>query len=392
MFSQSLAPSESGGQTRVRMATDRDNTSDSAEAVPEDQLEVLDPEREDLAESAGDVLDAADDDVIDADAEVIEEPLAAGEGGAGLRNLRDAKPIPVSQDKDKAHPPVTIPTGDSFRHFLAMARRYERLDEDNERALGRRALAGDEEARRQLVLHNLKLVVAIAYAYRKSWENLVDLLSEGTIGLLEAAQRWDPGVGPRFGSYAAYWIRAYILRFLMTNSRLVHTGNTRAGRKLFYRLEKERQKLLAQGINPDVKLLASRLDVREKDIEEVGRILNGRELSTESKPNEDGATLGERLQAKGPAPEQLVMDAERLDAIQELVDSFEETITEERDRTIWKENILSVDPVPLAQLGERFGVSRQRMAQLAKRIKDNFKAHVLEQLGEGPLPDWLFGD
>ena len=110
---------------------------------------------------------------------------------------------------------------------------------------------GDMNAARTLVVHNLRLVIAIAYQYRRAWTNILDLFQEGSVGLMEAVKRWEPTLGPRFGTYAAYWIRAYVLRFLMTNSRLIHVGNTRAGRKLFFRLEKERQKLLAAGFDVD---------------------------------------------------------------------------------------------------------------------------------------------
>ena len=138
---------------------------------------------------------------------------------------------------------------DGVGRFLAEAKRYKRLSEQEERALGVAARErGDLNAARTLVVHNLRLVISIAYQYRRAWANILDLFQEGSVGLMEAVKRWEPKLGPRFGTYAAYWIRAYVLRFLMTNSRLIHVGNTRAGRKLFFRLEKERQKLLAAGI------------------------------------------------------------------------------------------------------------------------------------------------
>src|SRR3569623_1512273 len=134
---------------------------------------------------------------------------------------------------------------------MAEVRRYPRLSEDEERRLGRAVReAGDMDAARRLVVHNLRLVMSIANHYRRAWANILDLFQEGSVGLMEAVKRWKPSLGPRFGSYAAYWIRAYLLKFLMTNSRLIHVGNTRAGRKLFFRLEKARQQLLARASTP----------------------------------------------------------------------------------------------------------------------------------------------
>ena len=104
---------------------------------------------------------------------------------------------------------------------------------------------GDAEAARRLVVHNLRLVVAIAHQYRRAWANILDLFQEGSVGLLEAIKRWEPTLGPRFGSYAVYWIRAYVLKFLMTNSRLIHVGTP--GRSKCSSVSSESEKWMAAG-------------------------------------------------------------------------------------------------------------------------------------------------
>jgi len=339
-----------------------DKTKKSAVREVED-VEVLGPEEDFEAEALdGEVLPPE----AEADLSASAEPSTPGEA-------------------------LSVPSlgGDSYRHFLAMAKAYAPFEEAEERALGRRARAGDEAASKDLVVHNLRLVVTIAYSYRRSLNNIVDLLQEGAIGLVEATSRWDPDVGPRFGTYAAYWIRAHILRFLMTNSRLVHTGNTRAGRKLFFRLEKERQKLLAQGLVPSVALIADRLEMKPEAVEEVARHLDSREMSTDTRFEPGAPTLGERLVGAELPPEDALMDAERTQALQNLVANFEKTLKSDRDRSIWTENLVAPDPLPLSVLADRYGVSRQRMTQLAQRLKKAFKKQVLENLGDGDLPDWL---
>ena len=173
----------------------------------EEEEESSDSDGEDIAADAAEPLPM----------EVVVEPPP--EGGKGLTPYRD----PVQR-------------------FLNEARSYPRLSEEQEKDLIRAVRErGDMGAARKLVVHNLRLVVSIAYQYRQAWINMLDLFQEGSVGLMEAVKRWDPALGTRFGSYAAYWIRAMILRFLMTNARLIHVGNTRVGRKLFFRLEKERQ-------------------------------------------------------------------------------------------------------------------------------------------------------
>jgi RNA polymerase sigma-32 factor len=282
------------------------------------------------------------------------------------------------------------PLRDPVQRFLAEARRYDRLSEDEEKRLARAARDdGDIEAARRLVVHNLRLVVSIAYQYRQAWINMLDLFQEGSVGLMEAVKRWDPTLGTRFGSYAAYWIRAYILRYLMTNARLIHVGNTRAGRKLFFRLERERQKLLAGGFEPTPKLLAAKLDVDEKDLIEVAGHLASREVSLEPRPDEDGIGLAEKLAVSGSSPEDEAARSELSEAVRGLMEQFETTLTDDRERAIWREHLAAAEEqVPLATLGERYGVSKQRMGQIADKLKKRFRDQILTSLGTDIQMSW----
>src|SRR6185369_538207 len=259
--------------------------------------------------------------------------------------------------------------------FLSEARAFPRLSQEEERALGIAVRErGDREAARKLVVHNLRLVVAIAYQYRRAWANILDLFQEGSLGLMEAVKRWEPTLGPRFGSYAAYWIRAFVLKFLLTNSRLINVGNTRAGRKLFFRLEKERQKLLAAGFELTPKLLAAKLDVDEKDLAEVGQVLDSREVPFEPRPGQTGSdggdpiSLSERIAAEQATPEERAADAEMVGAMARFIAAFQRRLTDEREIAVWREHLAAVeDPIPLGVLGERFGVTKQRMGQIADK-------------------------
>ena len=301
-----------------------------------------------------------------------------------------ARPAPA--DDDEA-PRGLARRRDPVQMFLAEARRYPRLSEEEERALGTAVRTrGDMDAARRLVVHNLRLVVAIAYQYRRAWTNILDLFQEGSVGLMDAVKRWEPTLGPRFGSYAAYWIRAYVLRFLLTNSRLIHVGNTRAGRKLFFRLEKERQKLAAAGIEPTPKLLAAKLDVDEKELDEVRQHLESREVSLEPRPSRDGEgtySLEERLAGEGGNPEEEAAHAELSEAVKRFVDQFQRELHDERERAVWSEHLAAEDPVPLGELGARYGVSKQRMGQIADRLKKRFRMEIAGELGTNIKADWL---
>jgi len=287
---------------------------------------------------------------------------------------------------------LSAPIRDPLTRFLSEARRYPRLSESQERELGLAVRQrGDMDAARKLVVHNLRLVVAIAYQYRRAWTNILDLFQEGSVGLMEAVKRWEPTLGPRFGSYAAYWIRAFVLKFLLTNSRLIHVGNTRAGRKLFFRLEKERQKLLAAGFEPTPKLLAAKLDVDEKELDQVSQHLDSREVSFEPRAGapEDSYPLSERIAAEQDTPEERAVEAEMVGAVAQFVDGFRERLTDERERAVWSEHLAAEEPVSLGVLGERFGVTKQRMGQIADKLKRRFREEIVRDLGEGIQTDWL---
>ncbi len=305
------------------------------------------------------------------DADLIDEPDTLLEATNALSSPAD-RPAPLA------------PRRDPIAQFVAEARRYPRLSDEQERLLIAAVRdSDDKDAARKLVVHNLRLVVTISYQYRRAWTSMLDLFQEGSIGLIEAVSRWDPSLGTRFGSYAAYWIRAYVLRFLMRNARLIHVGNTRAGRKLFFRLNKEKALLAAAGFEVTPKLLAAKLDVAEKDIEEVSSMLAGREISLAPRPDEEGGDLEERLSnPNASSPED---DADRnllARSIRQQMDGFAETLTDPREQAVWSLHLASDDePLSLSVLGERFGVSKQRMGQLADRLKTRFREQIVTAMG-----------
>jgi RNA polymerase sigma-32 factor len=356
--------------TSLSTSKARPSSSSPSEATPEDDR----AEEGEAADVAGEVP-AADE----LDPEEAQVPDAVLEPE-------------VTRGAPKSPTGLAAPIRDPVGRFLSEARRYPRLSESEERELGVAVRQrGDMDAARKLVVHNLRLVVAIAYQYRRAWTNILDLFQEGSVGLMEAVKRWEPTLGPRFGSYAAYWIRAFVLKFLLTNSRLIHVGNTRAGRKLFFRLEKERQKLLAAGFEPTPKLLAAKLDVDEKELDQVSQHLDSREVSFEPRAGapEDSYPLSERIAAEQETPEERAVEAEMVGAVAQFVDGFRERLTDERERAVWIEHLAAEEPVSLGVLGERFGVTKQRMGQIADKLKKRFREEIVRDLGEGIQTDWL---
>src|SRR5574341_1775642 len=169
-----------------------------------------------------------------------------------------------------------------LQRYLAEIRRYPLLSREEEHRIAVEYKEfGNIEAAYKLVTSNLRLVVMIAREYQRAFRNLLDLVQEGNIGLMEAVKNFDPYRGIRFPSYAVWWIRAYIIRYIMNDWRMVKIGTTQAQRKLFFNLQKEKERLESEGFAPEPKLLAQRLNVKEGEVLEMEQRLAHRDLSTD---------------------------------------------------------------------------------------------------------------
>ena len=269
--------------------------------------------------------------------------------------------------------------------FLQEMGRYPVLSTEEERELTLRYYEDrDPAAARKLVVHNLRLVVKMAYKYRRAWASVLDLIQEGNVGLVEAVQRFDPFKGAKFSTYATFWIRAYMLRYLLEHSRTVRISRTRVGRKLFFQLSKERAKLRAQGIDPGPKLLAERLGVKEEDLEEVVRHMDQPEIRLDAPAHNDdaqGSTILDTMSTQGASPEAEAFRRAFADDVSQALDEFAATLTDEREKEAWARHLMSEDPVSLSELGQQFGVTKQRMGQIVAGMRKRLKSHLIERLG-----------
>jgi RNA polymerase sigma-32 factor len=278
---------------------------------------------------------------------------------------------------------------DPLEAFLAEIHDYPLLDPAEERALADHYTAtGDVHAAARLVTSNLRLVVKIAFEYRRAYRNIMDLIQEGNIGLMHAVKKYDPTRGVKLSSYAAWWIRAYILRFILNNWRLVKLGTTQAQRKLFFNLNKERSRLQAMGIEPTTSVLAERIGVTEKDVVEMDRRLQADDLSLDADVYDaDGRPLTrmDMLADSGALPDRLISEAYFDDAVRERLSEFAEPLTDKED-FIYRNRLIKESPMTLQEIGDVFGVSRERVRQLEKRLLDKLRRHL-----EASLPEY-FGE
>jgi RNA polymerase sigma-32 factor len=259
---------------------------------------------------------------------------------------------------------------------------------------------GDVEAAYKLVASNLRLVVKIAHEYRRTAFQLLDLVQEGNMGLMQAVKKYDPFKGVKLSSYAAWWIRAYIIRFVMENWRMVKLGTTQAQRKLFFNLAKERQKLLARGIEPTPRLLAKNLRVEEKEVEEMSARMAGDDVSLDAPlRGEEGDARQTRLdrveaEAGAAAPDERLGDEQLKRLFREKLDAFARTISDEKERYVFEHRLLPPDgrePLTLQQVGDRFGLTRERArqieAKLTARLRDHLRAEIPDFELLGPPSD-----
>jgi len=209
---------------------------------------------------------------------------------------------------------------------------------------------------------------------------VLDLIQEGNLGLLQAVQRFDPYQGVKLSSYGAYWIRAYVLKYILDNIRMVRLGKTRAERKLFFRLNKEKRELERQGFRPEPRLLAERLDVTEDDVRSMEQRLSGSDVSFDApaRRNDDSRSVGDFVAAAGANAEEQVAEEEMRRVFLTAVRAFAEGC-DERERQILDQRLLAEEPRTLQELGEGFGVSRERVRQLEARLLKRLQEYLKQQ-------------
>jgi RNA polymerase sigma-32 factor len=273
---------------------------------------------------------------------------------------------------------------DPFATYFREIAKHKLLTPEEENALAVRYVqTGDVRAASRLVTSNLRLVVKISYEYRRAYRNMMDLVQEGNIGLMQAVKRYDPYRGVKLSSYAAWWIRAYILRFILNNWRLVKLGTTQAQRKLFFNLNKEKQRLIAQGISPDHAEIAKRLDVTENEVMEMDRRLSSGDASLDAPIGDaDGKPLTRLdLLPSGSEPQdEVVGSAELGGMLREKLARFRATL-QGKELTIYDERLVAEDPKTLQEIGDHYSISRERVRQLEARLQGKLKKFLQEEMG-----------
>ena len=313
-----------------------------------------------------------------------------------LAEPEPADPAPVEQ-KGPSEPPIEvsattadeadkmetalIPT-DSLSRYMAEIRRYALLSPEEEHELAVQYKEyGDVQAAYRLVTANLRLVVMIARSYQRAFQNLLDLIQEGNVGLMDAVRHFDPYRGVRFPSYAVWWVRAYIIRYIMNNWRMVKLGTTQAQRKLFFNLQKEKERLEAEGYSPEPKRLAHNLGVKEREVVEMEQRMAARDLSVDAPLNagDESATFLDFLADQSANAEEAVSTLEYQQLIRRKLTDFARTL-EGKEEVIFNQRLFAEEPLTLQDIGDQYGISRERVRQLESRLKKKLKEYLVREI------------
>jgi RNA polymerase sigma-32 factor len=298
----------------------------------------------------------------------------------------------ATDDSDAAPAPSPIKERsvveyDPLQRYLSEISQYHLLKREEEIELGKRIQEeNDPDAAYRLATSNLRLVVKIALEFQRIWmQNLLDLIQEGNIGLMHAVQKFDPYKNVKFSYYASFWIKAYILKFIMDNWRLVKIGTTQGQRKLFFKLKKEKQALIDQGFDPQTKLLSDRLGVSENEITQMEQRLNGWDVSLDAPLKEDSNTERGEFLSSGEESIESQMAKKEIDSIlQDKVAEFRNQLSD-RELEIFDSRIFTDAPLTLQDIGDKYAISRERVRQLEKNIVKKMKAFFKEGIPDFDL-------
>jgi RNA polymerase sigma-32 factor len=354
-------PTDSSGENELEESADEGEREDRDEGEAGEGHDELVPE-------ATAVLDFGDDD-----------PEARGAGAVIVSEGDDADaPAPESDSRSLA-------PYDAMAAYMREVQRHPLLSAEETRELAERFVkTQDPKAAARLVTANLRLVVKIAYEYRRAYKNMMDLVQEGNIGLMQAVKRYDPYRGVKLSSYAAWWIRAYILRFILNNWRLVKLGTTQSQRKLFFNLRKKRDELVALGIDPTYSEIAKQLNVPESDVAEMDVRLSSNERSLDAPVGDsDGRATSkiDTMPSYEESPDMQLAGEELQALLREKLASFRVTLTgRDKELAIFDERLVAEDPLTLQELGDRFGVSRERVRQLEQRVTTRLREYLKNEI------------
>ncbi len=296
------------------------------------------------------------------------------------------KPEKPEDKKNSLVPAVRQEEGlvprDPFTAYLQEAKKYPLLSEEEEKELAIRLKeTGDVDAAYQLTTANLMLVVKIAMTFKREWQNVMDLVQEGNVGLMKAVKNFDPFRGVRLSAYATWWIKSYILKYILDNWRLVRVGTTNSRRKLLFNLKKEKERLEREGLDPSTKLLAEHFGVDEGEIIDVEASIGAVDVSMDTPTRADSSMTPAQSLSDGKSLEKRAEVDQFREILQQKIEGFKSEL-KPGEIEILEKRVLSESPQSLQELGDERGVTREAVRQAEQRLLKKFRTYIEEQMPE----------
>lgn len=270
---------------------------------------------------------------------------------------------------------------DPISAYLAEIRKYPLLTKEQEVELAKHYFeTKDPAAAQALVTANLRFVVKVAAEYSKYGARLIDLVQEGNMGLMHAVREFNPYKGVRLITYAVWWIRGYIQEYLLKQYSMVKIATTQNQKRLFYRLQKEKDLLDAMGEAPDMKLIGERMGIPTEEVEQMANRLSGRDVSLNT-PLDDGSTtsLIDMQKSTESGVDDQIAAQEEISLLREKLEELRDDLSE-REKIILEERLLADEPLTLQEIGEKHGITREAVrqmeARLMKKIRDRYLASL----------------
>ncbi|MBL4665241.1 MAG: sigma-70 family RNA polymerase sigma factor [Nitrospinaceae bacterium] len=271
---------------------------------------------------------------------------------------------------------------DPFAAYLQEAKRYPILSEEEEKELAIRLKeTGDVDAAYQLTTANLMLVVKIAMTFKREWQSLMDLVQEGNVGLMKAVKNFDPFRGVRLSAYATWWIKSYILKYILDNWRLVRVGTTNSRRKLLFNLKKEKERLEREGFDPSTKLLAGHFGVDEGEIIDVEASIGAVDVSMDTPTRPDSSMTPAQSLSDGKSLEKRAEIDQFREILKQKIEGFKSEL-KPGEIEILEKRVPSESPLSLQELGDERGVTREAVRQAEQRLLKKFRIYIEEQMPE----------
>jgi RNA polymerase primary sigma factor len=285
--------------------------------------------------------------------------------GETKKNRKEKDP---SGGESRSHPREA--SLDSLNVYIRDIAKFKPLAAEEEKALGRRIRAGDREAQERLVEANLRFVVHYAKRYRGLGLSYMDLIHEGSLGLMEAAKRFDPERNVKFISYAVWWVRQAIFHALSEHARVFRLPQKLSSQ--VSRLEAARERLKSELERaPTTEELAERTSFTKEEVEQL-LLAAGDDVSLSTAVGDDGnIELGDTLeQDTVPSVEVEMIRTSFERRIQEMVGGLDE---KERDVMRMRFGLDGEEPKTLQEIGETMGLSRERIRQIESRAKEKLR-------------------